>query len=59
MEFESLTHHRTGTTWSPEVKAKISTSMIISKKESPDLWERLYRVTLERIKIIQEIHGTK
>lgn len=50
-------HHRSGIAWSPEVKAKISTSLMVSKKQRPELWLRLYRVNLERIRLIQEIHG--
>lgn len=50
-------HHRLGTVWQPEIKAKISTSMIVKKEEFPDLWERLYNATLERMLILEEING--
>lgn len=50
-------HHRSGTTWSVEVRAKISTSMVVDKDTDPELWDRLFGVNLERLKILQEIHA--
>lgn len=50
--------HPVGLAWDIETKAKISTSMIIRNKDVPeDKKERLFHLTLERMKLIQEIRG--
>jgi hypothetical protein len=54
---EKQNHHRLGTVWQPEIKAKISASSIVDKDEYPDLWERLYNATLERMLVLEEING--
>lgn len=47
-------HHRLGVKMDFQTKAKISTSMIISKEQYPILWEKLYNNTLERLKLLQD-----
>lgn len=50
--------HPVGLAWDLETKAKISTSMITRNKDVPEAKkERLFKLTLERMKLIQEIRG--
>jgi hypothetical protein len=50
--------HPVGLAWDIETKAKISTSMITRNRDVPEeTKERLFVLTLERMKLIQEIRG--
>jgi len=50
--------HPAGLAWDFETRAKISASMITRNRDVPeDIKERLYVLTLERMKLIQEIRG--
>lgn len=50
-------HHRKGVKFSLEHRARISTSMIVDPIKNPELWDRLYKNTIQRIKLIEEAHG--
>ena len=54
-----MTTHRTGVILTPEVKAKISASRFLKREANPRLWELLYKNSLEKLQLIEELHGTR
>ncbi len=50
-------HHRKGVKSTIQTRARISTSMIVDQNENPGLWLRLYKNTVQRLKLLEEAHG--